>query len=135
MELIGSRVCMKKDVGVHSNMFGGYMLSLIDEAAAAYACMYANTKRMVTLKISELIFKKPVREGQIIRIYGDVLKVGRTSLTIKIVVKNHEPSNAEETVTTETEMVFVRINDLGEKTPINDIIREKFNSNYQKIYS
>jgi acyl-CoA thioesterase YciA len=135
MELIGSRVCMKKDVGVHSNMFGGYMLAIIDEAAAAYACMYANTKRMVTLKISELLFKKPVREGQIIKIYGDVIKVGKTSLTLRIVVKNHEPSNAEETITTETEMVFVRINDLGEKTAISDSIREKFNKSYEQINS
>jgi acyl-CoA thioesterase YciA len=126
MDLITRHVCMTKDLGVHGNLFGGKILSWIDEAAAAYACMYCDTKRMVTLKVSELLFKKPIKQGQLVIIYGEVLKVGKTSLTLNIHVKTHDPSTAEEKLVTETEMIFVKIDENGDPTKIGQEIRDKF---------
>ena len=60
------------------------MLAWLDEAAAAYAAQVADTPRMVTKHISGLTFQKPARPGQIIKIYGEVCKVGKTSLTLAI---------------------------------------------------
>ena len=51
---------MSSDIGVHGNLFGGTMMSWIDEAGAAYASQICDTPRMVTVKISELLFKKPI---------------------------------------------------------------------------
>ena len=61
MELITTYICKKGDIGVHDNMFGGILVSLIDDASAAYAAQICDTPRVVTIKIDELIFKKPVK--------------------------------------------------------------------------
>ena len=56
MELITTYICKKSDIGVHDNMFGGTMMSLIDDASASYAMQICDTPRVVTLKIDELLF-------------------------------------------------------------------------------
>ena len=76
------RLCMGKDIGIHGNLFGGIMLAWIDEAAASYAAQICHTPNMVTLKVEEVIFKKPVKIGHQIRIYGEVTKMGRTSVIL-----------------------------------------------------
>lgn len=47
-------------IGVHGNLFGGTMMSWIDEAEGVDSTQICDTPRMVTVKISELIFKKPI---------------------------------------------------------------------------
>jgi acyl-CoA thioesterase YciA len=118
MELISTHVCMRKDLGVHGNLFGGILLAWVDEAAASYACIKADSDRMVTLKISELMFKKPIREGELIKIYGEVTRMGTSSITLNLVIKNHDPKTGKEEVTTSTEIVFVKIDENGKPTKI-----------------
>ena len=55
MELITTHICKALEIGVHGNMFGGTMMSLIDESSAAYAAQLCDTPRMVTIKIDELV--------------------------------------------------------------------------------
>ena len=50
MELITTYICKASDIGVHSNMFGGTMLALIDQSSGAYASQICDTPRMVTIK-------------------------------------------------------------------------------------
>ena len=70
MELITTHICKAFEIGIHNNMFGGTMMSLIDDAAASYAAQICDTPRIVTIKIDELIFKRPVKVGNLIKIYG-----------------------------------------------------------------
>ena len=84
MQLISTHICKGKNIGVHGNLFGGIMLSWLDEAGAAYACQACDTPRMVTVKMSETIFKRPVRPGQLIKIYGDVIDVGNSSCKVRL---------------------------------------------------
>jgi acyl-CoA thioesterase YciA len=70
MNLITKKICMSKDIGIHGNLFGGILMSWIDEAAAAFATEYCHTPNMVTLRVGELLFKKPVKTGNHLRIYG-----------------------------------------------------------------
>ncbi len=77
MELISTHFVKTQDVGYHGNLFGGVMLAWLDEAGAIFACQACDTPRMVTKKISEVVFEKPVRPGQIIKIYGEVRGVGK----------------------------------------------------------
>ncbi len=95
MELITTYICKKGDIGVHDNMFGGTIMSLIDDAAAAYVAQICDTQRVVTLKIDELVFKKPVKVGAILKIYGQVVEFGNTSVTVEIDVRKHRrPRNS-----------------------------------------
>ena len=61
MELITTYICKKGDIGVHDNMFGGTIMSLVDDAGASYAAQICDTQRIVTIKINEMVFKKPVK--------------------------------------------------------------------------
>jgi len=125
MELITTFVCKESDVGFHGNLFGGKMLSMLDEAAAAYVCQMCDTPRMVTVAISEVIFRKPVRPGQIVKIYGELKDIGTSSAKVKLEARRHSPYNGSQKVVLTTEMVFVRIDGDGDAVPIGEHIRIK----------
>jgi acyl-CoA thioesterase YciA len=124
MKLISKKICMAKDIGIHNNLFGGILMEWIDEAAAACATEYCYTPNMVTLRVGELLFKKPVKTGNHIRIYGEVIKLGNTSIDIKIEVRKYNLYSGEETVECVTNTTFVRIDDDGMPTPIGATIRK-----------
>jgi len=117
---------MSKDIGVHGNLFGGILMSWIDEAAAAFVTEYCHTPNMVTLRVGELIFKKPVKSGNHLRIYGEVENLGTTSITINIQVKKYNLYSGEESVVCTTNTTFVRIDDDGTPTAIGETIRQNY---------
>jgi acyl-CoA thioesterase YciA len=126
MELITTYICKKGDIGVHDNMFGGTIMSLIDDAAASYTAQICDTQRVVTLKIDELVFKKPVKIGSILKLYGEVVAFGNTSVTIYIEVRKHNVyTGAQETVT-HTKIIFVRIDDEGKPLPIHQYVKDRY---------
>ncbi len=116
---------MGKDIGIHGNMFGGILMAWIDEAAAAFATEYCSTPNMVTLRVGELLFKKPLKAGSHVRIYGGVEAMGRTSITLRIEVTRYNLYSGEETSVCSTSMIFVRIDDEGNPTPIGDSVRAR----------
>jgi acyl-CoA thioesterase YciA len=125
MKLINKKICMGKDIGIHGNMFGGILMAWIDEAAAAFATEYCCTPNMVTLKVGELHFKRPIKVNNHIRLYGDVASLGNTSISLDIEVRKFNLYSGEETVVCTTSITFVRIDDDGNPTPIGETIRRK----------
>ena len=125
-ELISTHFVKTQDVGYHGNLFGGVMLAWLDEAAAAYAAQVADTPRMVTKHIAGLTFERPVRPGQIIKIYGNVKKIGKTSLILNIEARRHSVYNGTQRVVVSTQMTFVRIDGDGEAIPISERVRLKY---------
>ena len=126
MELISSHFVKTNNIGFHGNLFGGIMLSWLDEAGAIYACQAADSPRMVTKFISEVTFQKPVRPGQIIKIYGKVLKVGNTSITVRLEARRHSVYNGSQRAVTTVDMVFVRIDGDGEPVPLSEKVKKKY---------
>jgi len=128
MKLINKKICMGKDIGVHGNVFGGILMSWIDEAAAAFATEYCCTPNMVTLKVGELLFKRPLKVGNHIRLYGDVAHLGKTSIILNIEARKYNVYSGEETVVCVTSITFVRIDEDGYPTPIGETVRNKYNA-------
>ncbi|NNJ55314.1 MAG: acyl-CoA thioesterase [Bacteroidia bacterium] len=126
MKLITTHICMAKDLGVHGNLFGGIMMAWIDEAASSKAVSLCHTPNMVTIKVDELVFKKKVKEGYLIRIYGEVSHMGNTSVTFKIEARKVSVYTHEEDVVVTTNITFVRIDEEGRPTPIPSTVRERF---------
>jgi acyl-CoA thioesterase YciA len=126
MELISTYICKQGDIGVHNNMFGGIILSIIDDAAASYASQICDTQRVVTLKIDELVFAKPVKSGNIIKIYGSVKEFGTTSVTLYIEVRKHNVYTGIQTVVTHTNIKFVRIDDEGNSLAISERVKSRY---------
>ena len=125
VELISTHVCKESNVGFHGNLFGGVMLAWLDESAAAYVCQMCDTPRMVTVKVAEVQFRKPVRPGQIIKIYGELTAIGECSATVSLEARRHSPYNGSQKVVLTTEMTFVRIDGDGEPVPIGDHVKAK----------
>lgn len=121
MELISTHVCKTSDVGIHGNLFGGLMMAWLDEAGAVFAAQVCGTPRMVTKSVSKVIFEKPVRPGQIIKIYGDVVRIGNSSISIKLEARRHSVVNGSQKKVCCLEMVFVRIDGDGEPVPILNV--------------
>ena len=126
MNLISTHICKTSDIGFHGNLFGGQLLAWLDEAGAALSAEFAETGRIVTKYMSEVNFQSPVRPGQIIRIYGCVKKVGRTSLTIAVEARRRSIYNGTQKPVCKCDMVFVRIDGDGDPVPIPPHIHYKF---------
>lgn len=121
-----TKVCMTKDIGVHGNLFGGIMLSWIDEAAVAMANRICKSPNMVTRKMTEILFERPVKVGYSINIYGKPVSMGNTSLALNIEARRYNVYTEEEAVVCTTTIVFVRIDEEGNKIPIAGEVKRKF---------
>ena len=127
MSLISTHLCKTSDVGFHGNLFGGLLLAWLDEAGASISSEFAETGRIVTKHISEVNFQSPVRPGQLIKVYGKIVKVGKTSLTIEVEARRHSIYNGTQKPVCKCQMIFVRIDGDGEPVPIPPHIHYKFN--------
>jgi acyl-CoA thioesterase YciA len=119
MEKISTHVAKTLDQGVHGNLFGGVMLSWLDEAGAAYASEKARSTRMVTVAMGGVVFHNPVKLGRIVKIYGSILKVGTTSITVKLEARAFNTFTGKETLVCATDVTYVRIDDDGSPIPID----------------
>ena len=126
MQLISTHICKASNLGVHGNLFGGTMLSWLDEAGAGYAAQYCDTPRMVTVKMSETQFKKPVRVGHLIKIYGKIAAVGASSVTVLLEARRHSVYNGTQRTVCTTEITFVRVDGDGEAIPVGQKVQNKF---------
>ena len=125
MQLITTHPVKKSDLGFHANLFGGKLLGWLDAAAAGFAMEVCDTPRMVTVKIDECVFRKPAREGQLIKIYGEVSDVGNASITMYMEARAHNVYSGVQTVILSTNIVFCRIDENGDPIPISERVRSK----------
>jgi acyl-CoA thioesterase YciA len=132
MELITTYLCKTSDVGVHSNIFGGTLISIIDQSSAAYAAQICDTPRMVTIKISELLFEKPVKVNNIVKLYGKVLEFGNTSITLYVELRKHNVYTGEQEIAIRTDIKFVRIDDEGNPIPISQRVKDRYYDRLKK---
>lgn len=132
MELVSTHVCKGSEIGVHNNMFGGTMVSLVDDSAACYACQICDTPKMVTIKIDQLVFKHPVKVGDILKTYANVIEFGRTSITLYLEVRRHSVHTNQQEVVLHTNIKFVRIDGGGKPIPILEHVKTRYNNRIKK---
>jgi acyl-CoA thioesterase YciA len=133
MTLITTHPIKKSDLGFHGNLFGGKLLAWMDAAAAGFAMEVCDTPRMVTLLIDKCVFKKSAKEGQLIKIYGKVMHVGTTSITLYMEARAHNVYSGTQTVVLHTNMRFVRIDEAGDPLPIGERTRKLYSNGESNI--
>lgn len=126
MQLLNTHPVKKSDLGFHGNLFGGKLLAWLDASGAAFASQCCDTPRMVTVCIDKCIFKKPSKEGQLLKIYGEVESIGTTSIDLKLEARSHSVYDGRQTIVLSTNMTFVRIDEVGDAIPISDRAKKKF---------
>jgi acyl-CoA thioesterase YciA len=117
---------LPKDTNAFGTIFGGVILSNIDLASAVEARKTA-PHRYVTRAMHEVEFHEPVYLGDIVSFYTETVKVGRTSITVRVSVEAErwgsiqEPTrvgHGERVKVTEAVVVLVAVNDQGRAVPI-----------------
>jgi acyl-CoA thioesterase YciA len=111
-ERVTAHICMQKDVGINGNLFGGNMLAFLDEACAIFAREKSKQWYMVTLRFGEMVFHKPIKEGDIIVFYcGEQIR-GKHSLTFSVMAKVFGE------LVLSTDCTFVAVDSNGKKEEI-----------------
>ena len=102
MELISQKLCMTSDLGICKRMFGGAMMSFVDESTALYVRQKIHSVNIVTLLFDKMQFLSPVFENETIRVYTEIESYGKTSITVKVEVRKYDVFNAAEQLVLET---------------------------------
>lgn len=110
---------LPRDTNRHGTIFGGVILSHIDQAAAVEARESCGSFNFVTVAMDKVVFHAPVFVGDVVSFYSETVKVGRTSVTVRILVEAQRVENLEVVKVTEAEVVFVAIDKNRRPTPIN----------------
>lgn len=112
---------LPKDTNVYGTIFGGVILSHIDLASAVEARKVA-ARRYVTKAMREVEFHAPVFLGDIVNFFTETVRVGRTSITVKVTVEAERwgAGNGERVTVTEAEVILVAVDENGQPRPIRD---------------
>ena len=78
-------VPMPADANQHGDIFGGWVMSQVDIAGAVPAARRARG-RVATVAVNSFVFKQPVLVGDVVSFYADVMRTGRTSITVDVQV-------------------------------------------------
>jgi acyl-CoA thioesterase YciA len=116
---------LPKDTNAYGTIFGGVILSHVDLASAIQARTVA-PRRFVTRAMREVEFHEPVFVGDIVSFYAETVRVGRTSVTVRVLVEAERWGSVEPTRTsvgarikvTEAEVVLVAVDERGRPTPV-----------------
>ena len=126
MDLLVTHPVKKSDLGFHGNLFGGKLLSWIDAAIAAYAMETCHTNSMITVSLDKCIFKRPAKEGNLVKIYARVIKIGDTSATFEVEARSYNVFREDEKLILNTNMTFVRVDNEGVPISISETVKSKF---------
>lgn len=109
---------MPRDTNPAGTIFGGVILSYLDQAGAEGAYR-GGAQRVVTAAMKEVVFHEPVFVGDLVSFYADVVRRGRTSITIKVAVEASRRWNRREVAkVTEAEITYVNVNPEGHPVPL-----------------
>jgi acyl-CoA thioesterase YciA len=110
---------LPKDTNAYGTIFGGVILSNIDLASAVEARKTA-PHRYVTKAMREVDFHAPVHLGDVVSFYTETVRLGRTSITVRVLVEAERwvADSAERVRVTEAEVVLVAVDAAGAPTPI-----------------
>jgi acyl-CoA thioesterase YciA len=109
---------MPRETNGQGTIFGGVILSYIDQAGAIEA-RRQGLQAMVTVSMDKVVFHEPVFVGDLVSFWTETIRIGTTSITTKVVVDAIRATDASQRVTvTEASVVYVNIGKDRKPTPI-----------------
>jgi acyl-CoA thioesterase YciA len=110
---------LPNDANKSGDIFGGWLMSQIDRAGAIVAAKRADGD-VVTVAVKDLVFIKPLFVYDLVSFYADVVKVGRTSITVKVEVYAERLPHKGFLKVSDATLVYVAISEPGTKRAVND---------------
>lgn len=109
---------MPRDTNAQGTIFGGVILSYVDQAGAIEA-RRQGCKTIVTVSMDKVVFHEPVFVGDLVSFWAETLRIGTTSITINITVQAHRARDPNEMVkVTEAQVVYVNLDENRRPTPV-----------------
>lgn len=105
------------------NVHGGWIMKLVDEVGAL-ACMRHAQRRVVTVAIDSMVFRQPIRIGDLIILNAEVAYAGRTSMEAEVQVQAENPVTGVRTHTNTAYLVYVALGDDGAPIPVPPLMAE-----------
>ncbi|PCE40902.1 acyl-CoA thioesterase [Rhizorhabdus dicambivorans] len=112
-------VAMPADTNANGDIFGGWLVSMMDLAAGTVASQHSKG-RAATIAIDGMMFHRPVQIGDTVSVYADLIGVGRTSMKIDVTAWRRSRDGAEHNRVTHGTFTFVAIDDQGRPRPVGD---------------
>jgi len=109
---------LPRDTNSQGTIFGGVILSYIDTAGAIEAHRHTRMERFVTVAMREVIFHKPVFVGDLVSFYCETVRIGKTSITVRVIVEAERLGKDGQVRVTEAEVVYVAVDKEGTKIAI-----------------
>ena len=108
-------VPLPRDENMFGDIFGGWIMSHVDIAGGIEAMRYG-CGRMATVAVNSFHFQQPVSSGDVVSFYADIVKVGKTSVTVAVqVFAERHPHDPITVKVTEATLTYVAIDDEGRK--------------------
>jgi acyl-CoA thioesterase YciA len=105
-------VAMPADTNPYGDIFGGWLMSIMDSAAGTVASRFSKG-RAVTIAVDGMTFHKPVKIGDVVSVYADVVSTGRSSMKIEVSAWRRIRAGEETDRVTHAVFTFVAIGDDG----------------------
>jgi len=116
MRFHSRKLIKPENLNANNTLFGGALLRWIDEEAGIYTMTKLKTQKVVTKYISEINFVSSAKQGDVIEIGMEFVSIGRTSITMKCLVRNLFTQN---TIISIDKIVFVQVDDNEKAVPHN----------------
>lgn len=111
-------VPMPADANHNGDIFGGWIMAQVDVAGGTVAGRVARG-RVATVSVNSFVFKQPVQIGDILSLYADVVRIGRTSITVNVeVYAERGRTEAKVVKVTEATLTYVAIDARGRPRPV-----------------
>ena len=111
-------VAMPADANAYGDIFGGWLMSVMDNAAGLTAARRAKG-RAVTVAMDGMVFHQPVKVGDEVSVYAEIERVGRTSVTIAVEAWRRERHLEDSIKVTEAKFTFVAVDDNGKPRAVD----------------
>ena len=109
---------MPADLNPSGDVFGGWIMAEVDIAGAVPAIKRARG-RVATIAVNSFLFKQPVSVGDIVSFYAEIIKVGRSSITVDVAVyAERNPEHPIVVKVTEAVLTYVAVDKNGQKREI-----------------
>ena len=105
------------------SVFGGVVMNMVDRCAALSAMRHARGQ-VTTLSIDRILFKEPIRVGELVEVRSRVVRVGRTSMSVLANVFAEHIASGVRRHTNECWLTFVHLDDDGRPTPVPPLLLE-----------
>ncbi len=117
-ELVMRVIPMPADVNANGDIFGGWVMAQVDLAGAVLPARLVQG-RMATVAVNQFVFKQPVRVGDLLSFYAEIVRIGNTSITVNVEVYAQHLSTQHDIVkVTEATLTYVATDAQGKPRPV-----------------